>query len=106
MPQEPVPAAGNKKDDWAAQLTDTIVNLVETVRSKTTVPAAKIARALVFGVLLSILVVVALVIVSILLVRVFTYLPGNNVWLSHLIVGTMFCIGGLICMTKRHSPTE
>jgi len=96
--------ARDGRDDWAAQTTDQIVRLVETVRTRTTTPAVKVARLLAFGLLIAMLVHVLIVTIAILLVRVFTYLPGHNVWLAHFIVGAMFCGAGLLCMAMRHSP--
>ncbi len=92
--------------DWVAQVTDTIVRTIGTLRDRTTKPAITIARGLVFGIMASILGMVAVVLLAVLVVRVIeNYLPGG-VWKSHFITGALFCVGGLILMFKRHSKAE
>ena len=51
---ELVPPPPNTSD-WPAQATDTIVNLVDQVRAKTTGPAITVARGLVFGLIVGVL---------------------------------------------------
>jgi hypothetical protein len=96
----PAPAS----DDWAGQAADTVVNVVDAVREKTTGPILTVARAIVYGLIGLFAVIVALIVTTIALVRfVDVYLPGN-VWSAHLLIGTIFTVAGLFIWTKRYAP--
>jgi hypothetical protein len=91
--------------DWSAQAADTVVDLVDTVRSKTTGPLLTAARAVVYGIVAFVVAVVALVLLSVSLMRVINvYLPGE-VWLSYLLVGALFMVIGFVLWAKRR-PVE
>ena len=62
---------GNPLSDpnWAAELTDTVVRVVGTVRDRTTNNVVLVARAVVFGVLAAILGVIALTLLLLVLTR-------------------------------------
>ena len=90
--------------DWPAKAADQVVNLVDQIRDKTTGPAIRAARAMVFGMLVTILGLTALVLLVIGLVRfVDVYVPGG-VWVAHLIVGLLFVLVGWFLWTKRQVP--
>jgi hypothetical protein len=91
--------------DWASQVADTIERVVGLVRDRTTQPVITITRAVVFGLLAAILGVTILVLVSILMIRVLSYLPGG-VWVAYLITGVIFLAVGIIAMVLRHPPSE
>jgi hypothetical protein len=101
-----------RTDDWPAQATDTIVRVVGTASDKVTGPVTTAARALVFGLFAAILGVTALVLVTILAVRVLNnYLPDeyvgeDHVWLAHLIIGMLFSLAALVCWSKRKPRHE
>lgn len=96
-PVDPVPPPS--RDDWPAQATDNVVRLVDTVRSKTTGPAITAGRAVVYGLFAAVLGVAALVLVSVVAIRVVNLLPGD-VWVAHLIVGALFTLAGLFLWRK------
>jgi hypothetical protein len=100
MSQQPAP-----QGDWPAQAADTIERLVGQVRQITTQPLIKVARVAVFGLLLAILGITALVLLSVVLVRVLTYLPGG-VWVAYLITGVLFLGAGVYFMVKRHGDPD
>lgn len=82
-----------------------MVDLVDNVRSKTTGPLLTAAKAVVYGIVAAVIAVVALVLLSVSLMRLINvYLPGG-VWLSYLLVGALFVILGLLFWTKRR-PVE
>ena len=91
--------AGNPFTDpnWAADIADTIERVVGTVRDRTTKPLVTASRGLVFGLLAAILGVVALT----LLIIWFSHTV--SVYVSYLIVGGIFCLGGLFVLSKRFS---
>ena len=96
-----------RTDDWPAQATDTIVKVVGTASDKVTGPVTTAARAIVFGLFAAILGAAALVLLSILLVRLLNnYLPDNwfgkeHVWAAHLLIGLVFSGVGLWLYSKR-----
>jgi hypothetical protein len=99
----PAPSAS----DWPAQATDTIVNLVDQVRAKTTGPAITVARGLVFGIMVGVLGLVAAVLLLIFAVRLTTELldlvwDGAGVWLTYLIYGVVFTVVGGVIFGRRH----
>jgi hypothetical protein len=103
---ELVPPAPSTSD-WPAQATDTIVNLVDQVRAKTTGPAITVARGLVFGIIVGVLGVVAAVLLLIFSIRLTTELldlvwDGAGVWLTYLIYGVLFTVVGGIVFGRRH----
>ena len=98
------PSAPDPADDWPAKATDQIVNLVDQIRDKTTGPAIRAARAMVFGFLATMLGTAALVLLVVGLVRfVNVYVPGG-VWVAHAIVGGLFVGVGLFLWSKRYAP--
>ena len=89
--------------DWSAQATDTVVDLVDNMRAKTTGPLLTAAKAVVYGIVAFVLAVVALVLLSVALMRmVNVYLPGG-VWVSYLLVGGLFTIIGFVVWGQRHA---
>lgn len=87
--------------DWTDQVADAIENTVVTVRDKTVVPAEKLVRAVVAGVLAGFFVGTALVLAAIGGFRlVDVYLPGQ-VWAAYLLFGGLFTVVGLIVFSRR-----
>jgi hypothetical protein len=89
--------------DWAATVASTIENYVGLVRDRTTKPALVVTRAVVFGVMLAILGVAAIVLLWIAWITAITALVGE-VWITDLITGGIFVIAGALLMAKRKSP--
>lgn len=101
----PVPpqAAPPPPDDWSEQAADAVVKVVDAVREKTTGPVLTVARAIVYGIIGLFAAIVALVLLTVALVR-FTnaYLPGD-VWAAHLLIGSVFVVLGLLVWRKRYA---
>jgi hypothetical protein len=90
--------------DWSEQAADTVVKVVDAVREKTTGPVLTVARAIVYGLIGVFAVIVALIVLTIALVRlVDVYLPGE-VWSAHLLIGAIFIAGGWLAWRKRYAP--
>ena len=90
--------------DWTDQVADTIETAVCTVRDKTVVPAQRVVRMVVGGVVAASLAAVAGVLLAVGLFRglvvVFTeYAPGD-VWTAHLLLGGIFTAAGLFCLSR------
>jgi hypothetical protein len=102
---ELVPPAASTSD-WPAQAADTIVDLVDQVRTKTTGPAITVSRAFVFGLIVVVLAVIVMVLALIFLVRLITDLLelaiDDAVWLTYLLLGAVFTIGGALVFGRRH----
>ena len=100
------------QDDWPAQIADTIVNVVGSVRDKTTGPALTVARAAVYGSFAAIVGCVALVVLVIAGVRFLdSYLPSawfgeSHTWAAHLIIGLVLTITGLVLWMRRRPRQE
>lgn len=87
--------------DWAAQLVDQLEGLVQSITSKTTQPLRTVARAVVYGVLMTGLGVAILLLFTIGAVRGLTNLVGGRAWLAHTILGGMFTLVGMLLWRKR-----
>lgn len=103
--------AGNPLTDpnWAADVTDKIVDTIDQVRARTTKPIILIARGLVFGLLSAFLGVMALALLLVGVSRAlinFVEWPLDHdtaVWVSYFILGGLLCLIGTVCMIKRQS---
>lgn len=101
-PSAPSSPPATVSADWTVQVADTIESVVGSVRNKTAVPLETIARALVYGIILATMGVTALVLVTILAVRLLDYvLP---VWAAYAIIGGLFTLLGLFLWRKRRPP--
>lgn len=91
--------------DWPQQATETIVGFVDNVKYKTTQPATKAARGLVYGMVIAILGVPAVIMLLVgivhLLNQVSTEALGLGVWLVYLVLGLIFTIAGWVLWRKR-----
>jgi hypothetical protein len=84
---------------------DLIDRLVELLRDKAVRPMTLVTRALVFGVIVFAASVVTITLLSITLIRILTvYAFDGKVWISDLVVGSIFVIGGLVLWRMRTEP--
>jgi hypothetical protein len=92
------------RDDWAAQLTEKVGELVGIVRDHTVRPVQKFVRAVIFGALafsVVVFVIVALVIGVIRLLNNEVF--DQHVWASYLLIGGIFLVAGTLISRMRHS---
>lgn len=102
---------GNPLTDpnWAADTTDTVVRVVDQVKSKTTKPAVMAARGLVFGILAAFLGLFALVLLLVGLTRGLqaAFDAGldheQSVYVSYFVVGGLLSLVGLLLFKKRNA---
>jgi hypothetical protein len=87
--------------DWTDQVADVIDNAVGTVRDKTVVPARKLVRAITAGLLAGILGGAAAVLAALAGFRGLVLLVQDEVWAAHLILGGIFTLAGLFCLSRR-----
>lgn len=90
--------------DWPQQATETIVDFVDNIKYKTTNPATKAVRGIVYGIVILILGVPAVIMLLVGIVHLFNQAAvavGLGVWLVYLVLGLIFTIGGWILWRKR-----
>ena len=88
-------------DDWPQQATERVVGLVDNVRSKTAGPAIRISRAIVYGLVALVLMIIALPIFLIGITRLLDYaIPGDIYWV-YLGIGGIFTAAGLYLWSRR-----
>ncbi|HVE94397.1 MAG TPA: hypothetical protein VNB24_05705 [Acidimicrobiales bacterium] len=92
--------------DWVTQVVDRLDGLIDLVRSKTTSPLAFLARVLVYGLLSAVMGVAALTLLTVMLVRVADIAIPEDVWLTYLILGGLFTVGGFYFWRRASSATR
>lgn len=103
--QVPSPA-GPQVSAWAGELSDRVVDGVGWVKARTTVPVVRIMRALVYGLIVVVAAVTALVLAILGAVRLWdVYVPvhplGRRVWLGYVVLGGALVLAGLVLLTRR-----
>ena len=88
--------------DWTVQVADTIETVVGTVRDRTAVPLETAARGLVYGIVLGTMAITTLVLFTILMVRVLSYVL--EVWAAYALLGAIFTLLGMFLWRKRRAP--
>lgn len=97
-------AAGGFAADWPRKAADAVDLLVDIVHDKAVRPAALVARAVVFGLLIAALALVVVVLVSVALVRLLdVYAFGGRVWISYAVLGGLFTLAGLAAWSRRYA---
>jgi hypothetical protein len=97
-------AGGLTSGDWPAQATDAIVDLVGTVRDKTTGPITTVARGVVLGLFAAVVGLTVAILALIGLVRLLDEALPSSVWLPYLILGVVFVAAGSLVYRKRKAP--
>ena len=95
---------------WAANTVDSIYRIVALIRRYTTRPLVVIARGLVFGILA---LAGSLVVLTLLIIGGFRalvslgdvwFVHGTSVWLSYIVLGSVFTVTGAVLMRRRQPP--
>jgi hypothetical protein len=91
-----------QSNDWSARTADTIESAVDALREKTVAPLIKITRAIVYGILALIGLLVVGILLSIAFIRLLeVYAFENRVWIAYLLVGGIMTVLGLLVWMKR-----
>jgi len=94
-------------DDLPVRGADAVDAVVDFIQVKAVRPLTLATRAIVFGIIVFAATVVTMTLLSITLIRVLTvYIPGNRVWVSDLIVGTLFVVLGIVAWSQRISRSS
>lgn len=88
--------------DWATQIVDTLENVVDTVRSKTTQPVQTIVRFAIYGLMAFGIAIAALLLLTIGMVRLLDIVLPPGVWAAHLLLGVLFLAIGLFAWSRRN----
>lgn len=86
--------------DWTEQVTNLVVDTVDTVRERTTGPILHYSRASVNAVVAMILVFPVMLLLVVGGVRLLTWAVGR-VWISYTIVGTLLVLVGVVLWSRR-----
>lgn len=98
LPASPIPGLPS---DWPQQATTRVVDLVDDVRTKTTGPAIRVSRAIVYGLVALILVLIALPLLLVGLTRMLNYfIPGDIYWV-YFGIGAVFTLVGMLLWSRR-----
>jgi TM2 domain-containing membrane protein YozV len=107
-----MPANPLTDPNWATETTDTLVSFIDTVRTKTTQNIVYAARAVVFGLIAVIVGAFAFGLLLIILTRgIQALLELTTTWeravyLSYLIVGSLFCLISIVLFKKRNAASS
>jgi hypothetical protein len=93
------------RDDWAAQATDTIEQVVGIARDRSVTPARNAGKAVVYGLLVAFFVATALVLLVIAFFRGVFIITGR-VWGAYFIVGGILIIAGALCWVARSPRSD
>lgn len=97
---------------WASKTVGSIDRLVALIRRYTTQPLVVIARGLIFGILALAagLLVLALLIIGgsrgLIALGDVWFAHGTAVWLSYMVLGSIFIIIGALLMRRRRPPNN
>ncbi len=89
--------------DWAAEATDTVVRVVDTVKSATTTKVQVVVKGIVYGLFALFIGLLVMLWTLITLFRVVdNYLPpAEGSWSTWLLFGAVFMLFGIVCWVKR-----
>lgn len=103
-PQEasrPETAAETEETPWPETAADAIVDSVSSIRKLALRPVARIARRIVYGLLVTALAVLLFLFSTVGLVRLLdAYIP-QEVWLTYAILGGFLTLAGLFVWSRR-----
>ena len=95
------PREKSTDDGLASQATSVVVNLVKSVRGKTTGPLLFVARLVVYSITILIAASAAIVLFVIAAVKIVNQLLPGDVWAAYLLLGAVFALVGTFFWSKR-----
>ena len=95
------PKEKSTDDGLASQATSVVVNLVTSVRGKTTGPLLFVARLVVYSITILIAASAAIVLFVIAAVKIVNQLLPGDVWAAYLLLGAVFALVGTFFWSKR-----
>ena len=95
------PKEKSTDDGLASQATSVVVNLVKSVRGKTTGPLLFVARLVVYSITILIAASAAIVLFVIAAVKIVNQLLPGDGWAAYLLLGAVFALVGTFFWSKR-----
>ena len=95
------PKEKSTDDGLASQATSVVVNLVTSIRGKTTGPLLFVARLVVYSITILIAASAAIVLFVIAAVKIVNQLLPGDVWAAYLLLGAVFALVGTFFWSKR-----
>ena len=95
------PKEKSTDDGLASQATSVVVNLVKSVRGKTTGPLLFVARLVVYSITILIAASAGIVLFVIAAVKIVNQLLPGDVWAAYLLLGAVFALVGTFFWSKR-----
>ena len=95
------PKEKSTDDGLASQAPSVVVNLVKSVRGKTTGPLLFVARLVVYSITILIAASAAIVLFVIAAVKIVNQLLPGDVWAAYLLLGAVFALVGTFFWSKR-----
>ena len=102
MPSDDAPKTPAAEPDWTDQVADLVVDLVDTVRDKTTGQILKVARGAVYGTVAA-LAILVMGIIGLAFVGRALALTQIPQWVSYFVIGALFTVLGFALWGKRHA---
>jgi hypothetical protein len=107
-PSNPTSAPGAQVKAWADELSDYVVEGVGWLKARTTVPVMTVLRVVVYGLVVAVALLVALVLGVIGLERMWdAYIPlspeGRRVWLGYVVLGGLLFVSGIVLLARRRT---
>jgi hypothetical protein len=90
-------------DALSARALETIDTVVAAVNDKAVRPAIVAARAIVFGVIIAVIGITALIVFCIMFIRL-TTIAGHRIWGSYIVLGLLFSGIGAFIYSRRGLP--
>jgi hypothetical protein len=87
--------------DWPVQATRSIVQVVDTVRDKTSGPAITAVASIVYGLVALMGAAVLTIVLTAAVVRGLELLLWRKVWAAYLVLAVVSLAGGLLCWSRR-----
>jgi uncharacterized protein YacL len=93
-------AENDLSDALSGRALDTIDTVVATVNDKAVRPAIVAARGIVFGVIITVIVMFCIGFIRL------TTIAGHRIWASYLVLGLIFSAVGAILYSRRGVPPD
>ena len=99
---------GAQATAWAGEFTDRVVEGVAWLKARTTVRLLTVLRVLIYGLVVLVAVLTALVLIVLGLIRMWdVYLPldpvGRRVWLGYVVLGAALALAGAFLLARKRT---
>jgi hypothetical protein len=104
-------SAGGPAADWATEVTERVISGVDKLKGRTTRPVVTALRAIVYGIVVLVALLAALIFAVIGVVRIWdAYLPlsplGRRVWIGYVAIGAVLFLSGAVLLARRRGKSS